>query len=111
MASKIRFHLDESVAVAVAQGLRRRGVEVTTTSEAGLTSADDEAQLAFALRERRVLVTQDADIIRLHQRGVQHAGVAYFDPGVRTVGQLIAQLVLIEEVLTREEMEGQVEFL
>jgi hypothetical protein len=38
-------------------------------------------------------------------------GVAYFDPGVRTVGQLIAQLVLIEEVLTPEEMEGQVEFL
>ena len=68
MASKIRFHLDESVAVAVAQGLRRRGVEVTTTSEAGLTSADDESQLAFALRERRVLVTQDADFIRLHQR-------------------------------------------
>lgn len=111
MASKIRFHLDESVAVAVAQGLRRRGVEVTTTLEAGLTSADDESQLAFALRERRVLVTRDADFIRLHQRGVQHAGVAYFDPGVRTVGQLIAQLVLIEEVLTPEEMEGQVEFL
>ena len=97
--------------MAVAQGLRRRGVEVTTTSEAGLTSADDEAQLDFAFRERRVLVTQDADFIRLHQRGVQHAGITYFDPGRRTVGQLIAQLVLIEEVLTPEEMERQVEFL
>jgi hypothetical protein len=97
--------------VAVAQGLRRRSAEVTTTSETGLTSADDEAQMAFALRERRVLVTQDADFIRLHQRGMQHAGIAYFGPGMRTVGQLITQLVLIEEVLTPEEMDGQVEFL
>ncbi len=111
MADKIRFHLDESVAAAVAQGLRRRGIDVTTTPETGLTSADDEAQLAFALRERRVLVTQDADFLRLHRRGVPHAGITYFDPGMRTVGQLIADLVLIQEVLTPEEMEGQVEFL
>lgn len=111
MADKIRFHLDEGVPAAVAEGLRRRGLEVTTTPEVSLINAGDEAQLGFALREGRVLVTQDADFLRLHHRGVPHAGLAYYQPGSRTVGQLIKGLVLIAEVLTPEEMRGHVEFL
>ncbi len=31
MAEKIKFHLDENVENAVAQGLKRRGIDVTTT--------------------------------------------------------------------------------
>ncbi len=27
---KIRFHLDENVSTAIAEGLRRRGIDVTT---------------------------------------------------------------------------------
>ena len=38
MPATIRFHLDENVPLAVAEGLRRRGVGVTTTSQAGLLS-------------------------------------------------------------------------
>ncbi|MEA5618572.1 hypothetical protein VB711_12095 [Cronbergia sp. UHCC 0137] len=36
MTERIKFHLDENVSNAVALGLRRRGINVTTTSEAGL---------------------------------------------------------------------------
>lgn len=32
MTQKIRFHLDENVSNAIAEGLRRRGIDVTTTS-------------------------------------------------------------------------------
>jgi hypothetical protein len=46
MARTIRFHLDENCDRAVAEGLRRRGVDVTVTPEVGLLSATDEAQLA-----------------------------------------------------------------
>lgn len=111
MTNSIRFHLDESTAPAIAEGLRRRGIDVTTTAEAGLIGAGDMAQLAFALRERRVLVTQDADFLRLHQRGTSHAGIAYYDPRTRTIGQLIAGLVLIHEILTLDDMKEHVEFL
>lgn len=38
MAEKVRFHLDENVSNAVAEGLRRRGVDVTTTPEEALIS-------------------------------------------------------------------------
>lgn len=48
MSRRIRFHLDENVNSAVADGLRRRGVDVTATSEAGLIAASDEVQLEFA---------------------------------------------------------------
>ena len=36
MARTMRFHLDEHVPHAIAEGLRRRGIDVTTTVEAGL---------------------------------------------------------------------------
>jgi Domain of unknown function (DUF5615) len=46
MARTIRFHLDENCDPRVAAGLRLLGVDVTTTQEAGLLRAPDDAQLA-----------------------------------------------------------------
>ena len=45
----IRLHLDENVDHAVAHGLRLRGIDVTTTTDANLVGAADEEQLSFAL--------------------------------------------------------------
>ncbi len=58
MPRTIRFHLDENCHRAVAEGLRRRGVDVTTTPETGLLQATDEQQLAHCLREVRVFFTR-----------------------------------------------------
>lgn len=41
MAKKIKFHLDENVSNAIAQGLRRRDVDVTTVPEEGLIGVSD----------------------------------------------------------------------
>jgi len=48
VSERIKFHLDENVSSAIADGLRRRGIDVTTTAEVGLIGASDETQLAFA---------------------------------------------------------------
>jgi predicted nuclease of predicted toxin-antitoxin system len=77
MARAIKYHLDEHVSNAVAEGLRRRGVDVTTTAQARLISQSDDAQLAFATESDRVLVTHDDDFLRRHSRGEPHAGIAY----------------------------------
>ncbi len=74
---QIRFHLDESVRNAVAEGLRKRGIAVTTPGDTGLLGASDSEHLAFALRENRVIVTHDSDFLRLDHVGHEHAGVAY----------------------------------
>ena len=48
MPRTIRFHLDEHVDPAVANGLRRRHIDLTTTADAGLLGARDESHLAIA---------------------------------------------------------------
>jgi predicted nuclease of predicted toxin-antitoxin system len=107
----IRFHLDEHVPTAVALGLRRRGIDVTTTVETGLAGAADEDHIAFALSQGRVIVTHDEDFLVLHSRGVRHAGIAYCHQGDRSVGELLRALVLVRGRLTPEEMENRLEFL
>jgi len=103
--------LDENVNNSVADGLRRRGVDVTTTQEAGLIGASDEVQLSFAFSQNRVIFTQDNDFMRLHHAGVNHAGIAYCIKESRTIGEIIRGLSLIWEVLEPEEMLGRVEYL
>ena len=75
MIERIKFHLDESVSNAIALGLRRRGINVTTTSEAGLMGVSDREQIAFALSENRILITHDDDFVILHRSGITHAGI------------------------------------
>jgi predicted nuclease of predicted toxin-antitoxin system len=77
MPTSLRFHLDEHVSPAVAEGLRRRGIDVTLTHEVGLSGADDAEHIAFALQENRVIVTHDRDFPRWHSAGVKHAGIVY----------------------------------
>ena len=47
MADRIKFHLDEHVDPNIARALRRYGIDVTTTVDAGLRTSDDPAHLDF----------------------------------------------------------------
>ena len=69
MPRTIRFHLDENCPRALAVSLRRRGIDVTSTSEPGLLEATDEVQTAHALSEGRVIFTQDEESKRIEGRG------------------------------------------
>src|SRR5690606_18050728 len=111
MPTSLRFHLDEHVSPAVAEGLRRRGIDVTTTDDVGLKGAYDDEQLAFALREGRVLVTHDRDFPRRHAAGAQHAGIAYCFQRKHSVGNLVHVLLLMTDCLTAEDMHGALEYL
>lgn len=111
MSQPLRFHLDEHIPHVVAAALRRFGIDVTTTPEAGLRQADDLAHLAFAAKEGRILVTHDADFLRYHAQGMTHAGIAYCQKGSRTIGEIVETLRLMYEVATPAEMENTVEYL
>jgi predicted nuclease of predicted toxin-antitoxin system len=106
----LKFHLDENVNPNVAQELRRRGVEVTTNVEAGLTGRSDEDQLAFSAATARVLVTGDSDFLRLHNQGLRHSGLA-FCHATMTVGEIVSALALMSDALRPEEMIQNLEFL
>jgi predicted nuclease of predicted toxin-antitoxin system len=102
--------MDEHVPSAVTQGLRRRGVDVLTAQEAAMVTASDEEHLAFALSQGRVIFTQDADFLRLHVAGSNHAGIAYVHQQT-PVGDMIRGLMLIVEVLEPGDMLDHVEYL
>ncbi|MBE9011431.1 DUF5615 family PIN-like protein [Pseudanabaenaceae cyanobacterium LEGE 13415] len=111
MTQRIRFHLDENVDPAVAQGLRRYGIDVTTTIEAQLRGQPDPVQLAFIRETERVLFTQDSDFLIIASTGDDHPGITYCRKGTRSIGEIIEALILIYEVMTPEEMANHVEYL
>ncbi len=91
----IRLHFDEHIDPSVATGVRRHGIDVTTTLDAGLQHVSDEEQLAFAADEGRVFVTRDKDFLVIHARGVPHAGIVFWHSKRRSIGRLIQQLTLL----------------
>jgi hypothetical protein len=96
MARTIPFHLDENCPHAIAEGLRRRGIDVTTTPDADLVSASDEEQTAYAFSERRVIFTLDKDFLRINASHVPHAGFVFCRQGKRGIGGIILGLACNE---------------
>ena len=111
MPRTIRFHLDEHVPHAVAAGLRRLGVDVTTTTDANLLGADDADQIAFGISQSRVIFSEDDDFLAMAAAGMAHAGLAYCHHGDRSIGQIIKALKLIWDAYDSAEMANRIEFL
>ncbi len=111
MSRTIRFHFDENCPNAIAEGLRRRGIDVTTTPEAALIGATDEVQTAHPLAERRVIFTQDQDFLAINAAGVPHAGIASCQQGKRSIGQIILALTQIWELMELDQMRDWLVYL
>ena len=110
MTESIRYYLDEHVAHAVANGLAQRGVDVITAAGAGMLQATDLEHLHFARTENRTVFSQDADFLRLHAEGHEHAGIVYA-PQQTPIGEIVAGLMLVYEIMSLDEMRNHVEFL
>lgn len=107
--SDVRFYLDEPIARSVHDALRRRGIDVTGTDEAGMKGTSDEEQLHHATQQRRVVVLGNDDS-PLHARGAQHSGIAFI-PSQASIGAIVQGLILVYQVLGADEMRNHVEFL
>jgi hypothetical protein len=109
--SSVRFHFDGYMPNAVVQVLRQREIDVLTVHKAGMLGRPDYELLAHAHAAGRVMVTHDADYLRLHSQDVEHAGIAYCAHGSRTIGQIVESLVLIHEVYEPDERTNRLEYL
>lgn len=107
----MRFHLDEQVDPAVAEGLRQRGINVTTSAYAELLSATDEAHIAFAIAEKRIIFTHDRDFLRIHSDGISHQGIVYCPAQSKSIGHIVRHLCLMHDCLEEIEMQSRVEYL
>jgi predicted nuclease of predicted toxin-antitoxin system len=75
----MKFLLDENADIRLIAFLREQGHDATSIPENHPKSLPDEEVLAIALRERRILITNDRDFGELIvHRKLPHAGVIYF---------------------------------
>lgn len=103
--------MDEHIDPAIADALRRRGIDVTTTVQVGLRTMSDDAQFAFVRANQRVMVTSDTDFLRFARSNSDHPGIVFVSKNSGSTGNVIKGLILIYEVLLTDEMKGHVEFL
>lgn len=111
MAERIRYHLDEHIDPDIARALRRHGIDVTTTVEARLLSRSDRSQMEYTRAAGRVIVTHDADFLRMASEDSDHPGIIYCHRTALSLGEMIRRLILVYEVLGAGEIRGRVEFL
>jgi hypothetical protein len=110
----IDLYLDEDVNVLVADLLRARGFQVTTTQSAGQIGTTDANQLAFARSQGRAIVTHN----RVHFEALAQR---YFEANKTHSGIIIAvrrppkelsrrSLILLDSV-TADEIENQILYI
>lgn len=92
----MRFLADESCDFAAVRALRAAGHDVMTIADAA-PAAEDEVVVQLAVREQRILLTEDRDFGRLFfAQGTESVGVIYvrFPAGARSnLGPSVVQLV------------------
>lgn len=70
-----KIYTDEDVSLLLAELLRKEGVDAVSAYDVGMTEQPDDAQVAYAVQEKRVIITFNiADFSRL-ARTKDHAGI------------------------------------
>jgi len=108
--AKPAFYTNESVHIAVAEGLKRRGLKALTARDAGNLGLPDEEQLKYAKGKKLVIVTHDDDFLFLAAT-FEHAGIVYVHQQKYSIGELIRNLKLLWDELEQEDMKNHIEFL
>lgn len=111
----LSLYLDHHVPVAIAEGLRERGVDVLTAAEDRAADWDDEDILQRATDLQHVVFTQDRDFLaiarRWYQDGRSFSGLIYAHQLRITIGQAITDLELIATVFDSDDMRNRIEFI
>jgi predicted nuclease of predicted toxin-antitoxin system len=99
----VRFYQDTHIAKAVALQLRDRGIDIVRCEEVGMAMASDEQHLEYAMREGRVVITNDDDFLALDKawrlQNKRHSGIMYCLPhvqGQRAIGIIVRKCLELD---------------
>ena len=109
--ARIRYFLDENIPIAVAEQLRRRGVDAVTVRDLGLLGDSDPDHMRRASKMGRVFCTHDTDIIELAIAGAEHVGIVFGQQHKHGIGDWVRFLELVAAVYEPQEMENRIEYL
>lgn len=111
----LAFYLDVHVPVAIAEGLRLRGIDVLTSQDDGTRRSSDEDLLWQATKYGRILVTQDEDLLDIaaawQAASWEFAGIVFAPQEPASIGRYVDDLELIARCVELAEVENQVYFL
>lgn len=111
----IRIYTDEHVDPAIAEGLRREGVEAWSTRDAKTFGWSDEQQLEYAATEHAVLFTHNTDFIAIGQcwerEGKEQWSIIYTHLKRWRIGVCIRRLKEVAEIVDADAMRNCVEYL
>ncbi len=113
----LRLYLDmDSLDSGLVQSLRRSGIDVLTSPEAGNQRTPDEKQLAYATDGGRVVYTGNrGDFARLHKRwmesGRSHAGIIARGRQRTSVGDQLRGLTRIAGAFEERPTTNMFEYL
>jgi uncharacterized protein with PIN domain len=111
----LAIYMDHHVPRAITNGLRLRGVDVLTAHEDGKDEALDPDLLDRSTELRRVLFTQDRDLLeeakRRQEKGVPFHGVIYGHQLQVSIGMCVRDLELIAKGGEPEDVINQIQFL
>ncbi len=113
--AKIRIYADESAGVAIAEGLKRRGLEAVSARDVGNLGLTDEEQLIYSGKENATIFTHDTDFLQIAARwlneGKTHQGIIYCHQKRYSIGECVRKLRMLTSLLSSEDMVNHIEFL
>ena len=114
---KISLYIDEdAMSRALIRGLRARGIDVKTVSEANRIGLSDLEQLLFAHKERRTILTSNiSDFCTIHSEfmksGKDHSGIILMPQQKYSIGEQIRRLATLITAQTSLEIKNQILFI
>lgn len=111
----MRLYCDGDVSVEIAANLVSRGFDVLTVRDAGRLRLADERQLAFAVSERRAMVTHNrADFELLHEQYLSaqapHWGIIIAKRRPQD-DIVVRKLLSLLDAVSGEEMRNQLRYI
>ena len=108
------LYIDEDVSVLVATLLQARGVDVLTARDQKMLGQQDQEQLAFAVAQRRCLLTHNRDhFLALHLQYIaekkRHSGIIIAVK--RNPYELAERIGMLINRMTADEIEDQIFFM
>ena len=111
----LRAYADEHVHAAIVQALRARGMDVVTVQDRGREGTDDAELLTQALRDERVMLTNDTDFLalaaRCGRRGESFAPVFFWPQKRRRVGEVVRRIIRLANSQEYTAAASRVHFL
>ena len=110
----IELYLDEDMDVLVADLVRARGFQVTTTQEAGQVSNSDAEQLAYVVSQEKTLLTHNRVDFETLARQYFAAGQMHYGIIIamrRLPYEIAGRLLTLLNHVTADEVENQLRYM